>query len=118
MASPQAEDGSWPVTKPGVLEISNKDGTQWVPFASPAPLIRLDPSTRLFELEGVLLVSGQDPRLRTGSPRRLLALDPSDGAWKSLWEARPDINWRALQGRVVLVTLPGGRRAAVPVEGL
>lgn len=113
----QAEDGSWPVAKAGALEISSPDGSQWLPFASPAPLIRLDDATRLFELDGVLFISGQDPRLRTASPRRLLALDPADGAWKLLWEAPPRTNWRALQGRAVTVTLAGGRRAVVPLEG-
>lgn len=114
---PQAADGSWPVVKAGTLEVSSADGTRWSSFPSPAPLIRLDDTTRLFELDGVLFMSGQQPQLHTGSPRRLLAFDPAPGSWKVLWEARPQVNWRALQGRVVLVTLASGRRLAVPLEG-
>lgn len=108
------------------LEISSTDGKEWGRLKEQAPpLVASDvvqQAPGLFVIDGELFLFGKHPTDVTPYYWRGNAMvqwfNTSAARWETLWESGANDSWRDHIGRIIIRSLPNGKRIALPVGGL
>jgi hypothetical protein len=104
-------------TEKYLLEISSPDGRHWTRVDDP-PAIRLWNDTRPFVIQNELFLSGRLPgKCGGGDTEAVLWLDTEHKRWETLWQIPTGDNSRFHIGRIIVRSLPNGKRIVMPVGG-
>jgi hypothetical protein len=115
-ANPKKSEESSPENEEPLIEVSSTDGKTWIELkAEELPIIGMKYNTRMFVLQDELFIAGE--QLHTNI-QTLQWFNGGLRRWETLWQSKPQQNWRDNVGRIIIRQLANGKRIMLPVSGL